>query len=226
MVSNISSNSVAYFLSILGVIVLVAISVTAYGTNNPSVLGHTLDELAPPTGCQSGEILIWTGSSWDCKNMLESNLVATGTDGFFAKYGAGSYLIVSATAIKHDHSQVMVGGTYADPGDDSKLHVYSGDLKATGTICSDTSGCIGDTSPQISTEYTTAASPSNNNSIFLGIHELCFLTDHEASGPNLYSSCEVKKDVDPVWPNFNQWTLYAKVNAVGESITCKARCLS
>lgn len=228
MVSKTLSNKLAYASIVLGFVLLVVIGVDAYGTNNPAVFGHTLDEVDPPIGCQSGEVLLWTASGWDCRNMINANLVASGNDLAFAKYGVNGYLIEPTTTIMNNYAQIGVGGVTSDPNSYyPKLHVFSGNLMATGTICSDESGCIGDLNPKISDEYAIAASNSNSNVLDLSVHELCFLTSHSASGPNLDSTCEIVKDVDPTGPSgFYAWRLYARSNAIGESITCKARCLT
>ena len=42
------------------------ITVIAFGTNNPSTMGHSIGEIAPPAGCTSGQVLSWTGTTWSC----------------------------------------------------------------------------------------------------------------------------------------------------------------
>ena len=62
----ILSNRTLYTFITLGVLVLLGIGVYAYGTNNPQIFGHSIDELAAPLGCTSGEFLQWSGSQWTC----------------------------------------------------------------------------------------------------------------------------------------------------------------
>ncbi len=44
----------------------VGVGVYAYGTSTPTTFGHSAGELAPPTGCASGQFLQYTNSSWTC----------------------------------------------------------------------------------------------------------------------------------------------------------------
>ena len=62
------SNKSFYMFVMVGLIVLVVGVVYAYGGSNPSVMGHSIDEIAPPIGCSGGQVLGWSGSSWQCVN--------------------------------------------------------------------------------------------------------------------------------------------------------------
>lgn len=62
------SNRVAYTFIVIGLIVAIAIGVTAYGGNAPATMGHSSDELAPPSGCAAGQYLRLNTlpNSWTC----------------------------------------------------------------------------------------------------------------------------------------------------------------
>lgn len=60
------SNKFAYTIIVLVLLILVAIGINAYGGNTPSVMGHSANELAPPTGCNANQFLRFTGTTWDC----------------------------------------------------------------------------------------------------------------------------------------------------------------
>jgi len=61
-------NKLMYTLLVILTIVVIAIGINAYGTNppNPSTMGHTFEELTPPTGCASNQVVQWTGTTWAC----------------------------------------------------------------------------------------------------------------------------------------------------------------
>lgn len=60
------SNKSFYSLIVFGVLALVCIGVYAYGGSNPAIHGHSINELAPPVGCSAGQVLGWSGTSWQC----------------------------------------------------------------------------------------------------------------------------------------------------------------
>ena len=58
----ISLKNVCLFFLFFGILVF-AVGVYAYGGTSPSFMGHTMGELAPPSGCTDG-ILMYSGWSW------------------------------------------------------------------------------------------------------------------------------------------------------------------
>ena len=60
------SNFLLYVLITVVILCAVAFGAYAYGTSNPSAFGHSVEEIAPPTGCAAGQFLKWTGSAWSC----------------------------------------------------------------------------------------------------------------------------------------------------------------
>ena len=69
------SNRVFYTFVLIGVLILAGVIVYAYGGNQPSVVGHSADEIEPPTGCSSNQVLQWSGSAWQCVNLLDPNSI-------------------------------------------------------------------------------------------------------------------------------------------------------
>ena len=59
---------VVYFFLIVGVLVL---SIGVYALSHPN-LGHPVSEIEAPSGCSSGQILSWDGSSWECIDSVVS----------------------------------------------------------------------------------------------------------------------------------------------------------
>jgi hypothetical protein len=62
------TNRWLYTLIAIGILAIIGVGIYAYGTNNPSVFGHSASELAPPTGCTSGQLLQYNGNTWVCSN--------------------------------------------------------------------------------------------------------------------------------------------------------------
>ena len=60
-----------YAYAIIGLLVL-AVGVFVVNALTPGVApnpGHLITEVAPPSGCGSGQVLEWSGSSWGCVNL-------------------------------------------------------------------------------------------------------------------------------------------------------------
>jgi len=60
------TNRWLYTFIAIGILAAVGIGVYAYGTSNPPVFGHSMGELAAPSGCVSNQVLQWSGTSWTC----------------------------------------------------------------------------------------------------------------------------------------------------------------
>jgi hypothetical protein len=60
------TNRWLYTFIVIGILAVVSVGVYAYGTNSPSTFGHSAGELAPPTGCASGQFMQWDGSAFVC----------------------------------------------------------------------------------------------------------------------------------------------------------------
>ncbi|MCL5018278.1 MAG: hypothetical protein M1416_00720 [Candidatus Pacearchaeota archaeon] len=63
------SNRGLYTFIILGILTILGVSVYAYGTNAPQTFGHSIGEMAPPTGCDSGQFLKLDGANWICSEI-------------------------------------------------------------------------------------------------------------------------------------------------------------
>ena len=67
------SNKFAYTIIVLVILILIAFGINAYGGNNPSVMGHSVNELAPPASCAVGQFLQFNTASpnaWVCAYSL------------------------------------------------------------------------------------------------------------------------------------------------------------
>ncbi len=63
------SNKLFYLLAIIGLTILSAIVVYALNSHiNPSIMGHSIYEISPPTSCVGGQVLSWSGTGWKCIN--------------------------------------------------------------------------------------------------------------------------------------------------------------
>lgn len=203
MVNN-TQNTIAYVISALGVIALVAFGVSAYGTTTPSNFGHTItDEIGSPAGCQSGQVLQWTGSSWTCVNFPLS-----GATGYIPMYTSPTS--IGNSAIYETSNFIGIGKT--NPR--SRLDVQ-GNIIATGTICSDSGGCIGSSSTSgLSQEYTLTG---GNAPLNLGSRFFCFLVHFSYADAS-------RADLDcDLGVNNGVWTFAIGGNSTSMN-TCKARC--
>ncbi len=66
------TNRWLYTFIVIGILIAIGVGVYAYGTSNPAVFGHSIGELAPPTGCASGQYLQYSGGVWVCTNIATS----------------------------------------------------------------------------------------------------------------------------------------------------------
>ena len=67
------SKRVLYALIAIGILAVAGIGVYALVPGTAPNPGHTIDQLAPPSPCETGNSLKWTGSSWSCENALDTN---------------------------------------------------------------------------------------------------------------------------------------------------------
>lgn len=120
------SNKFAYTIIALCIVILLAIGVYAYGTNNPSVFGHSIGELAPPTSCTANQVLTWTGSAWSCTTPSSASSIGVdwiktvggGSSEFFSTAGRWVYIDTGDTNPKKlrfdayiDASGTAISGT-------------------------------------------------------------------------------------------------------------------
>lgn len=109
IVFNIS-NKLAYTLIVILSIVLIGVGVYALTPGVAPNPGHTIDYIAPPAGCISGQVLTWTSSGWSCQTVwdcitktasgtgsadarcdeyyscISGSCIASGTDGIYSSY--------------------------------------------------------------------------------------------------------------------------------------------
>ncbi len=57
-----------YTIIMILLFMIAGVSVYAYNSNpaDPPVMGHSYGEISPPTGCASGQTVMWNGASWTC----------------------------------------------------------------------------------------------------------------------------------------------------------------
>jgi hypothetical protein len=135
MFRNIS-NKFAYTIIALCIVILLAIGVYAYGTNNPSVFGHSIGELAPPTSCAANQVLTWTGSAWSCTT--PSSASSMGIDWIKTARGGGPdwiptsgrwvYIDTGNTDLKHLRFDAYMdaSGTGTSGTGVYQMNIYSG----------------------------------------------------------------------------------------------------
>ncbi len=120
------SNRLAYTLIIVLSIVLLGIGVYAYNLPPPTNVGHTLNEIAQPSGCLANQVLTWTGSAWTCTT--PASIPDTGIDWIKTSGGGGSGSIPTTGR-----------WTYIDMGDTNPKHIrFDAYIDASGTGTSGT----------------------------------------------------------------------------------------
>jgi hypothetical protein len=85
------SNRWLYTLITAVIIIAIGIGIYAYGTYNPSTFGHTLSEIAAPSGCSSGQFLQYTGGDWTCASASGSSGESCPTGYILASNGVLCY---------------------------------------------------------------------------------------------------------------------------------------
>ncbi len=89
------SNKLAYTLIVIFSIVLICVGVFALTPGVAPNPGHTIDTVAPPTGCVAGQVLTWTGTAWSCVNLryipTDIKLTTTLHNGDFRTTAYGHY---------------------------------------------------------------------------------------------------------------------------------------
>ena len=72
------SNRWLYAIVVLIVLLILGLSVWAYGTNVPSTMGHSFGELegvqSTLPSCSTGQVLQRVGSSWSCGNLPSASI--------------------------------------------------------------------------------------------------------------------------------------------------------
>ncbi|MBU0959343.1 MAG: hypothetical protein KKB31_05350 [Nanoarchaeota archaeon] len=68
------SNRFVYTIVTIAVLILAAIGINAFGSDDPQVFGHSAGELAPPLPCNVNQVLQWTGGGWACVDLLSVDI--------------------------------------------------------------------------------------------------------------------------------------------------------
>jgi len=66
------SNKLFYSLIAVFAVLILGIGVYAYGTSNPSVMGHSMNEVQPPTQC-NGYLKYDSSNGWTCEDVSVSD---------------------------------------------------------------------------------------------------------------------------------------------------------
>jgi|WetSurMetagenome_2_1015567.scaffolds.fasta_scaffold21883_8 hypothetical protein len=83
------NNRLIYFFVTLGILVALAFGVYAFGTFNPSSFGHSLGELAAPSGCTAGQLLQYNGTSFVCGSGAGGSACPSGMTASYSYVNAG-----------------------------------------------------------------------------------------------------------------------------------------
>jgi len=118
------SNRLSYTIVAVIALALISVGVYAYGTSSPSTFGHSIGEIAAPSGCGSGQVLSWTGSAWSCVtassgiSALDFKSVYASSSGIEGpvSWEGSSYYRYSATASCPSGYTVISGYCGGSPG--------------------------------------------------------------------------------------------------------------
>jgi hypothetical protein len=89
------TNRWLYTLILFGIIIGISVGVYAYGGRvAPSIVGHTMNETAPPSPCVTNQYLQWSGSAWVCATVSAAT-PPTCSNGQVLKYTAGAWSCIS-----------------------------------------------------------------------------------------------------------------------------------
>ncbi len=164
------TNKWLYTLIAIVVLAIAGIGVYAYnsGYNNPAVMGHSADELAPPADCVSGDFLQWSGSQWACATVN----ISAGT----------TFDLVNG---QHSSSQCTgLGGTVVDDG--------TGKLMCRFFMASCPSGWVQynywSTTKANSCSYCSSCSTSSHTWSNRDL-EICFYGSGECGGGGASTAC-------------------------------------
>ena len=140
------SNKSFYSLAVFGVLILLGIGVYAYGSSNPAIHGHSINELTPPAGCAGGQVLGWSGANWQCVDM-ESGGVTIDTS-CPEGYEPFTNQISESCILKDDWSESgsMSGDKYSATAE-TRMHNGKRQVRITG--CSYYGSCTTDWSDDI-----------------------------------------------------------------------------
>lgn len=106
------SNKLFYTIVFVIALVLIGVGVYAYGTSSPTTFGHSTNEIAAPSGCSSGQVLSWTGSSWTCTDTGVSGLEVVTLDTCNGEVSCPSGKVVVGGGCLMSSNNAADGDTY------------------------------------------------------------------------------------------------------------------
>jgi hypothetical protein len=137
------SNHWFYFLTAIGVILIISVGIYALTPGVAPNPGHLISELSSPSGCLTGQFLQWAGANWTCiggnitcpsGTHIVINTYANGKEDVY-----GSTTSVSCSSLPTDTCDGSINA-YACSVSDSKTCT---DVVKTAITCPPQSQCIG-----------------------------------------------------------------------------------
>jgi hypothetical protein len=158
------TNRWLYTFIAIGILAIVGVGVYAYGTSNPSTFGHSIGELAAPSGCLAGQFLKYDGTNWVCSASTSQDYCSGGTcngnlivnnnlttRGNIATFG----VIKLMTTIRYINEGVNIGSGNINPR-------CPCDISSTTTDCGQATGSINYTQTDVGPicyDWYVAAAP-------------------------------------------------------------------
>jgi len=216
------SNLIAYLFLIFGTFVMLGIGISAYGTNNPSSLGHSFSEVQAPSPCTSGRFLQYDSSGWKCKsyspylgflNLDNSGPIQDFLLGYIGTWQLEPRNAFGAVVTSKSNGNVGFFGPDTKAFTPREILDVQGNVRVDGDICSDVQGCLS-SAPDLQLQYAGEYSATQGNPQNMP-HTFCYLSSmQQLSGLNSYY-CTITK-------NGGSWTLSTSITTEGK---CKAICI-
>lgn len=113
------TNRWLYTLIAIGILAIIGVGVYALSPGVAPNPGHSISDVAPPSGCTANQVLQWTGSSWTCANQTQvTSLSGVIMGAFILQYTWGP------------------GTTYSGYDADAAINVNGNGLKFQSSRCS------------------------------------------------------------------------------------------
>ena len=133
MVTINFTNKWLYSFIAVGVLILLGVGVYAFGGVQPNIMGHSTNEIAPPTGCGMGQVLTWGGDSWDCVDMASGD--GSISDSFKIVYEDGGDSALCMAGCPASHPNVIAGGCQITSSNEKHLKISKPNIDYNGWLC-------------------------------------------------------------------------------------------